>query len=590
MFEIIFLFGLIVLLGFFSRWLFENTKVPEPLILLVFGFILGPLGLLNFFSISNLDLVQFKEALPVVGAIALVSIVFEASLRLKVKDFPKDFFYSLLFSVLNLGLCVVLLTALVRFVFGWSPINSFILGSILGAISSYSSYSILPFVKTTNSLRSALYFESTLSTIFVCVLTLGIMKYSSLPFSNQNSFASILFSLFSVSFIFGLFLSLCLLFLLLHFNINRFGRLVLFSVVLIIYFVDFVIFGGVGVISVALIGFVLANSELFLKLLGKPNFSFDNSLTSFQSEISIFVNTFFFVYLGMIFDLSQISTLAIFFVISIVLVMLFSRFLVAFVLKNFVKSQKHEDFLRVVFIPRDLLSAVLASFVFIYSPSSSFIIDTIILAIVFSTIFTSVALFYYEKIFKDSFLFKKEIQLVDGRKVLIRTFTKDDVGKLKNFLNKLVEEGAYIAIDQRLDTEDEREMVNDMILRMNRKELIVWVGVHDNRIIAKVSAEKMSGRERDNVSLSFYVDKDFRGVGLGTILIRLIVNEALKTFDPHNLYLTVYSDNTKAIKLYEREGFVKCGVLPGWVKHNNKYLNRVYMVYKPKKEKALENS
>ncbi|MEM4391129.1 MAG: GNAT family N-acetyltransferase, partial [Candidatus Diapherotrites archaeon] len=395
---------------------------------------------------------------------------------------------------------------------------------------------------------------------------------------------------FSVSFIFGLFLSLCLLFLLLHFNINRFGRLVLFSVVLIIYFVDFVIFGGVGVISVALIGFVLANSELFLKLLGKPNFSFDNSLTSFQSEISIFVNTFFFVYLGMIFDLSQISTLAIFFVISIVLVMLFSRFLVAFVLKNFVKSQKHEDFLRVVFIPRDLLSAVLASFVFIYSPSSSFIIDTIILAIVFSTIFTSVALFYYEKIFKDSFLFKKEIQLVDGRKVLIRTFTKDDVGKLKNFLNKLVEEGAYIAIDQRLDTEDEREMVNDMILRMNRKELIVWVGVHDNRIIAKVSAEKMSGRERDNVSLSFYVDKDFRGVGLGTILIRLIVNEALKTFDPHNLYLTVYSDNTKAIKLYEREGFVKCGVLPGWVKHNNKYLNRVYMVYKPKKEKALENS
>ncbi len=211
------------------------------------------------------------------------------------------------------------------------------------------------------------------------------------------------------------------------------------------------------------------------------------------------------------------------------------------------------------------------------------------IVIVFSAIFTSIALYYYERIFRDYFLFKKEISLADGRKVLVRTFTKDDVNNLRYFLNKLVEEEAYIAIDEKLGAEDAQALANSMIFKMNNRELITFIGIYENRIVAKVSAEKMAGRERDNVSLSVYVSKDFRGAGLGTSLIRLIVKESLRIFKPHNLYLTVYSNNTNAIKLYEREGFVKCGVLPGWVKHKDEYLNRVFMVYKAEKDENLKD-
>ena len=103
---------------------------------------------------------------------------------------------------------------------------------------------------------------------------------------------------------------------------------------------------------------------------------------------------------------------------------------------------------------------------------------------------------------------------------------------------------------------------------------------HNGRIVARAVAEKMSQRERDNVSLSFYVSKDFRQAGLGSGLLRMLLKEARAFFKPHNLYLTVYSNNKRAIRLYEREGFSMVGVLPGWLKHEGKYLDRIYMVHK----------
>ena len=127
-------------------------------------------------------------------------------------------------------------------------------------------------------------------------------------------------------------------------------------------------------------------------------------------------------------------------------------------------------------------------------------------------------------------------------------------------------------------------MDEDSLVRMNRRELILWVIESGGKIAGRVSAERMQRRERDNVSLSFYLSKELRGAGLGTELIRMIVKESIKLFEPHNLYLTVYSDNRKAIALYERDGFQKLGVLPDWLSNNGTYMQRVYMVYKPGKK------
>ena len=588
MFEILFLFGLIIAIGFASRWVFERTRVPEVIILLLIGFALGPLGLIKYFGIPAVGRQEFEGIAPLIGAVAIISMVFEAGLRLRVKEFPANIAKSALSAALNIGVCIVILGGILHFALGWGKIDALLFGTILGGMSSFAAYSILPLTRTTNKLRNAIYLEGTLSTIAISIMSIALLRYSWL--SNQNGLAglsSFVFLLFSVSFIIGLVLGVLLLLILLNFKVKRLSFFLLFAALLMAYFIDFSYLGGIGVISVAMIGFVLANSEDFFRLIKKTaSFEVDESFKGVYREISLFINTFFFVYLGFIFRPEQLGVEEIFAPVLLVAGIFLARAIVSRVMRKITGFQRHEEFLSTVIVPRDILTATLAAFAFVFLPYQPvFSIEIVCLVIAYSAIASSAGISWYERIFKNTFLFRTEVVLKDKRKVIVRSFTRDDIGKLRGFFNEFVKEGAYIAIDQRISAAEEKEMGLDTIAKMNKKEMIVWVVEYQNNIVGQTVAQKMPKRERDNVSLSFYIAKDFRGAGLGRILIKMIVKEAKTTFNPHNLYLTVYSDNRKAIKLYEMEGFVKCGVLPGWMKYNNTYLDRIYMVYDPLKAK-----
>ena len=586
MFEILFLAGLIIAIGFASRWIFQKTRIPEVIILMFIGFALGPLGLAVYFGVPGGSMQFFQQAAPIAGAIAIISMVFEAGLRLKVKEFFGKLSMPMLSAFLNMGACIAAVAGALHFILGWGAADALIFGAMFGGMSSFAAYTTLPLVRTTNSLRNSLYLEGTLSTITISILAIALMRYGSI--GGQSGIAGLawtIFPLFSVSFILGIALGIVLLFLLLNFKVKRLSFSLLFAALLMTYFIDFSYLGGIGVISVAIIGFVLANSEDFFRML-KKNASFGEyeAFTAFHAETSLFINTFFFVYLGFIFRPEQFSLENILASALIVAAIIAARAAVTLALKKSSSPQRHENLLNAVMVPRDLLSATLATFLVIYRPGQpAFGIEIVGMVIALSTLYTSAGINFYERIFRDTLLFRKDVALSDGRTAVVRGFTKDDFGKLRKFFNGLVAEGAYIAIDHRLSGDEEREMGEETLAKMNRREMVVWVAEHEGKIVARAAAEKMAGRERDNVSLSFYVAKGFRGAGLGTVLIRMLVKESFRVFSPRNLYLTVYSDNREAIRLYEREGFAKVGVLSGWMKHNNDYLDRVYMVYGKKK-------
>ncbi|MFH0973483.1 MAG: GNAT family N-acetyltransferase, partial [Candidatus Micrarchaeota archaeon] len=210
----------------------------------------------------------------------------------------------------------------------------------------------------------------------------------------------------------------------------------------------------------------------------------------------------------------------------------------------------------------------------------------VVLVIVLSALVTSFGVSYYEWKFKDSFLFKRELTLKDGRKVVLRTITRDDFPKMRQFLNALVREGALIARDRYLNPIEEKDMERESLDKINRGDAITWVCEYEKRIIARAVAKRMDLRERDNVDLSLYVAKDFRGVGLGTTLLRMLIKESQLAFKPHKIYLSAYSNNLKAIRLYEKEGFEKIGVLPEWGKYHGEYIDEIYLAYRPQKKRS----
>ncbi len=115
----------IIILGIAAQWLAWRLKLPSILLLLVFGFIAGPLtGFLNPNELMG------NILLPMVS-IAVAIILFEGGLTLRIKELPK--IGNVLILLLTIGVLVtwVIATLAAYFVIGLNLSISILLGAVL---------------------------------------------------------------------------------------------------------------------------------------------------------------------------------------------------------------------------------------------------------------------------------------------------------------------------------------------------------------------------------------------------------------------------------------------------------------------------
>ena len=99
------------------------------------------------------------------------------------------------------------------------------------------------------------------------------------------------------------------------------------------------------------------------------------------------------------------------------------------------------------------------------------------------------------------------------------------------------------------------------------------VARYDGEIIGIANLD-VSNRERlkHKGELGISVLKDYWGNGIGRLLMQEIIKFAIFR-GIEVIQLNVRSDNERAIKLYEKFGFEKCGVIPGNMKINGKFID-----------------
>ena len=76
--------------------------------------------------------------------------------------------------------------------------------------------------------------------------------------------------------------------------------------------------------------------------------------------------------------------------------------------------------------------------------------------------------------------------------------------------------------------------------------------------------------------LGIGVIKDYRGEALGNELLTKALNRA-KEMGLEKIELSVYTNNTAAVKLYKKFGFTEIGVVKHYRKLNGKYFDCVEM-------------
>lgn len=72
-------------------------------------------------------------------------------------------------------------------------------------------------------------------------------------------------------------------------------------------------------------------------------------------------------------------------------------------------------------------------------------------------------------------------------------------------------------------------------------------------------------------------NKAFWGKGIGTEAFHLLTDYGFTGLNLNKIWLTVFSNNPSAIKLYQKLGFIEEGVLKHHIFKNGEYLDKIYM-------------
>ncbi|MGL4796810.1 MAG: GNAT family N-acetyltransferase [Paraclostridium sp.] len=172
----------------------------------------------------------------------------------------------------------------------------------------------------------------------------------------------------------------------------------------------------------------------------------------------------------------------------------------------------------------------------------------------------------------------KEIILKNGKKASIRKATKEDAENMIKYLNKIGGESDFLTFGEnqfKIGIEAEQNYIEGANTSNNS---IVIVATIDDEIISigSINSTKKD-RTKHNGVLGISIRKNYWGLGLGNLIMEYLIEWSKSNGITKRIELLVREDNIRAIKLYEKYGFEREGLLKGDMYVNNTYYNTIMM-------------
>ena len=114
-------------------------------------------------------------------------------------------------------------------------------------------------------------------------------------------------------------------------------------------------------------------------------------------------------------------------------------------------------------------------------------------------------------------------------------------------------------------------------LEAERKGSLNLIAVMDGQIVGSAGFNRYQGRRSHVAGIGLGVHDDFQGRGVGTALLAALIDAADNWFAIKRLELAVFTDNTRAIRLYERFGFEAEGVQRAFAFRAGQYVDALGM-------------
>jgi len=294
------IFGGIILIGYLGDLLAKRFAVPNVLLLLVIGYLLRLSGYVEAAALAGIQ--------GIFGSLALVVLLFDGGLSLNIYDVVFKSGRVLVNSVLTTVLGIIG-AALLFLALGLDPLIGAILGAIAGGLGSTTTISIVKSLGVPGSIKSFLTLESSITDVFSIILALVLTQaLVSGAIDAQNIGQGIVTKL-SVGLFVGLVTGILSLVLLLKVE-KGYNYMITFAIVLLLYsLTEFL--AGSGAIAVLVFGVVFGNEVSIRRMFRLGHEGQRPIVREFQNEISFFIRTFFFVFLGVVVSLGSIENFAI---------------------------------------------------------------------------------------------------------------------------------------------------------------------------------------------------------------------------------------------------------------------------------------
>ena len=353
------LLGGLLVLAFVANRLAQRTRVPDAVVLILTGLLLGPVfGLVHA--------TQYEAVTRGFGTLALILILFEGGLELDVRETLRHLGGGLVLSWSAYLITAALVAGIAKWSLGLSWDGSVLVGAVLGCVSSTIMLPALQQIPMRKPVKLTLLVEISIGDV-LAVLTVGALLNLSLSHGSlvQGLVGGFVFEV-GISVVFGVAAGIAWSRLMPLLSDQRFWQALTFAAVLLLYAGTSAVKAS-GLFAVLVFGIVLANistvrKELLPFSLGidLPEAAFHHQILSFHSELAFLIRTFFFVMIGALVRFSGLRANAVA-ILGFTGAVLLARW-VAVNLSRWtwkdISSQERE--LIILLLPRGLITAVLA--------------------------------------------------------------------------------------------------------------------------------------------------------------------------------------------------------------------------------------
>jgi cell volume regulation protein A len=284
--------GGIITIGFLGNLLFRKTGLPDILFLLLVGIILGPV--LQVFPREAL-----LPIIPYLTTLALMIILFDSGLNMNLYKVLSQGLRSTILAILYISFVTIGIGVVAHFLLGLNWLEAFMLSPMLAGTSSVV---IIPLV-------SKLKMDGNIGVILLLTI---LEVYFTGAIDFQYTLSSIAAE-FAVGIVFGFIVGIVWLRVLYLIRREEYTYILTLAMLLFSYTVAQTL-GGSGALAALIFGLVLGNDKDTIKILRMKISAYSlrrvkSFLKKFHREISFLIRAIFFVFLGLIYDITGVPLL-----------------------------------------------------------------------------------------------------------------------------------------------------------------------------------------------------------------------------------------------------------------------------------------